>query len=417
MSILFSRWQRGRFVRPIQAMVAMIVLPVTLTATIDLPCHAQTSNTADTDIDIEVFSFGERQLQKPIYAPFRQEGTLRDATRPAYVITQEEIKAQGARNAREALRLLPGILNDGTVGSEVNALSGQFMRGAATNRVSILLDGRAINNAASGGFDISEIPAEFIDRLEVLPGGGSTLYGSDAIGGIINIITAKPTTRQQRLTGRASLAAGDLGYNQQHLTLSGRQGSAGWLGSYTRVNASNTYNYTIPEANFSGTRQNNATTSNNFRLYVDNDIDSRSRIYLHGIYFGKIQGVPGGVPVPTPLFGQGYFNSLTDRNQKITDQYFTDFGWERRLGNGSESILTARVYYDNNSTIFDSQTTSANTLNLVNGQPILQNTPQNPSQFINRQQTLGFQAQHAWQFAPNQQIVYGFDYRLVNART
>ena len=101
--------------------------------------------------DLEINVYGNQLLNKPIYSPFRKEGTLKDSTRPAYVIDKNEIKAQGARTVREALQSLPGILGAGTVGTEINALSGQFIRGSNTNQVLILLDGRPINNLGSGG--------------------------------------------------------------------------------------------------------------------------------------------------------------------------------------------------------------------------------------------------------------------------
>ncbi|PSB54668.1 hypothetical protein [Chamaesiphon polymorphus] len=53
--------------------------------------------------DLEIDIYGERLLNKPIYSPFRKEGTLKDSTRPAYVIDKNEIKAQGARTVKEAL--------------------------------------------------------------------------------------------------------------------------------------------------------------------------------------------------------------------------------------------------------------------------------------------------------------------------
>jgi vitamin B12 transporter len=151
-------------------------------------------------------------LNQPVFSPFRREGTLKDSTRPVYVITGEEMEAQGMRTVREALRFLPGVLPDGTVGTEVNALSGQFIRGSNSEQVLILLDGRPINNLGSGSFDLSEITTNNIERVEVLPGGGSTLYGSDAIGGVINIITRRPT---EKVTTQAGVTFGAYGLNQQ----------------------------------------------------------------------------------------------------------------------------------------------------------------------------------------------------------
>jgi vitamin B12 transporter len=57
----------------------------------------------------------DKLLNQPVFSPFRTEGTVKDSTRPVYVITGEEIEAQGARNVREAIRFLPGVLPDGTV--------------------------------------------------------------------------------------------------------------------------------------------------------------------------------------------------------------------------------------------------------------------------------------------------------------
>ncbi|MFM6282252.1 MAG: hypothetical protein ACKN9K_28140, partial [Dolichospermum sp.] len=52
------------------------------------------------------------------------------------------------------------------------------------------------------------------------------------------------------------------------------------------------------------------------------------------LYLNKEQGVPGGVPIPFPVNGQGFFNSLTDKNRKYTDQVLTDLTWNSKLGGG-----------------------------------------------------------------------------------
>lgn len=373
---------------------------------------AQTAEEPEEEITVI-----DRILNKPVYSPFRQEGTVRDATRPAYVITKDEIKAQGARNVREALRYLPGVLGDGTVGTEVNASSGQFIRGSNTSQVLILLDGRPINNLGSGGFDLSEIPTDIVERVEVLPGGGSTLYGSDAIGGIINIITTRP---DGQLSGNVGFSVGDLGFDQQRLTLGGKLEGLSWLLNYDRIQADNAYKFSIPEANVSGTRQNNDTLSQNLRGRFELDLNPRSKLSFNVLYLPKDQGVPGGVPIPNPVFGQGFFNFLTDNNRKFTDEVLTDLTWEQQLGNGTDSTLTARVYSDWLNVRFDNRTQFAETLSLRNGQVIRGITPQTQQRFETRQRSLGVQLQHAWKLAPNQTLTYGADYRntaVRNART
>ncbi|AFY50220.1 outer membrane cobalamin receptor protein [Nostoc sp. PCC 7524] len=348
----------------------------------------------EPDIELTVI---DKLLNEPVFSPFRREGTVKDSTRPVYVITGEEMEAQGARTVREALRFLPGILGDGTVGTEVNALSGQFIRGSNTGQVLILLDGRPINNLGGGGFDLSEFTTNNIERVEVLPGGGSTLYGSDAIGGVINIVTRRPT---EQITTETKVNFGSYGLNQQSIQNSGKSGDISWVVGYNRTQAQNNYPFTIPEANFEGTRRNNDALYNNFNVKLEANLGKRNTLTLSTLYLGKEQGVPGGVPIPFPQFGQGFFNSLTENNRKYTDQVLTDLTWNSKLGSGDDSLLTARVYADFINTRFDNRSGAI--------------TSQN--RFDTKQDSYGIQVTHNWNVAKNQTLVYGFDYRNTNVR-
>ena len=353
------------------------------------------ADTKEKEADIEI-NVIEELLNEPVFSPFRQEGTVKDSTRPIYVITGEEMEAQGARTVREAIKFLPGILGDGTVGTEVNALSGQLIRGSNTGQVLILLDGRPINNAGSGGFDLSEFTTNNIQRIEVLPGGGSTLYGSDAIGGVINIITRRPT---EKITTEAKVNIGAYGLNQQSIQNSGKKGDISWVVGYNRTQAENNYPFSIPEANFSGTRKNNDALYNNFNLKLEADLGKRNTLSFSTLYLNQEQGTPGGVSIPFPVNGQGFFNSLTDKNRKYTDQILTDLTWNLKLGGGDDSLLTAKVYGDFLNTRFD-----------PSGSVSSQN------RFQTNQSSYGIQTTHSWNFAKNQSLVYGFDYRTVNVR-
>ncbi len=345
------------------------------------------------EADIELTVVGEI-LDQPIFTPFRREGKVRDATRPVYVINREEIEAQGARTVKEALRFVPGILPDGTVGTEIGGLSGQFIRGSNTGQVLILLNGRPVNNLGSGGFDLSEITTDIVERVEVLPGGGSTLYGSDAIGGTINIITRRPT---KDIVTKAQLRLGSYDLNEQSIQTSGKQGNISWLLGYNRTRANNNFDYSIPEVDFDGTRENADVLYNNLNLQVDAQLSDRQSLSFNTIYLAKDQGVPGGVAIPQ--ISQAAFNSLTDNDRKYTDQVLTDLNWNAKLGKADDSLLTARVYLDFLNTRFDNRTGDIST----------------HQQFDNNQRSLGFQVQHNWQIAQNQNLTYGFDYRNVSA--
>ena len=367
-----------------QRLTALLILPITY---VILAADHIIAAEPEADIELNVI---DRVLNQPVSSPLRRDGTVQDSTRPVYVINQEEMEAQGARTVKEALRFLPGILGDGTVGTGVGALSGQFIRGSNSAQVLILLNGRPINNLGSGGFDLSEFTTNNIERIEVLPGGGSTLYGSDAIGGVINIITRRPT---EQITTETTVNIGAYGLNQQIIQNSGKRGNISWVVGYNRTQAQNNFPFSIPEANFQGTRENDDVLYNNFNVKLEADLGTRNTLTLSTLYLAKNQGVPGGVPIPEPQFGQGFFNSLTPNNRKYTDQVLADLTWNSQLGNSDDSLLTAKIYTDFFNTRFDRPT----------------------DQRDNRQTSVGIQTQHSWRLTPNQILVYGFDYRNVAA--
>ncbi|MGK7953141.1 MAG: TonB-dependent receptor plug domain-containing protein [Xenococcaceae cyanobacterium] len=273
-------------------------------------------------------------------------------------------------------------------------MSGQFIRGSNTGQVLILLNGRPVNNLGSGGFDLSEITTDIVERVEVLPGGGSTLYGSDAIGGTINIITRRPT---EDITTKAQLRFGSYDLNEQSIQNSGTLGNVSWLLGYNRTRANNNFDFSIPEVDFDETRENADVLYNNLNLQVDTQLSDRQSLSFNTIYLAKDQGVPGGVAIPQ--ISQAAFNSLTDNNRKYTDQVLADLSWNARLGKADDSLLTARVYLDFLNTRFDNRTGDIST----------------QRQFDNNQRSLGFQVQHNWQIARDHNLTYGFDYRNVSA--
>ncbi len=103
------------------------------------------------------------------------------------VVTGEELRAQQVRTAAEALRSLPGVAvgRSGGIGNFTQVR----IRGAEGNHTLVLIDGIEVNNLSDGEFDFSNLSAEDIERIEVIRGPMSGLYGSNAVGGVVNIIT------------------------------------------------------------------------------------------------------------------------------------------------------------------------------------------------------------------------------------
>jgi iron complex outermembrane receptor protein len=90
------------------------------------------------------------------------------------------------------------------------------IRGGSFGQTLVLLNGQRLNDAQTGHHDMDiPLPLDAVDRVEVLRGSGSTLYGSDAVGGVINIVTRPPEATEVRL----STAAGSFGSNEERVTL------------------------------------------------------------------------------------------------------------------------------------------------------------------------------------------------------
>ena len=120
------------------------------------------------------------------------------------VVTGEQLRAQQIRHAGDALRSLPGVAvsRSGGYGSKTQVR----IRGAEGNHTLVLIDGIEANGTSDGEFDFSDLSAEDIERIEVIRGPQSGLYGSNAIGGVINVITKGgkgPLTASVRIEGGA----------------------------------------------------------------------------------------------------------------------------------------------------------------------------------------------------------------------
>jgi vitamin B12 transporter len=173
----------------------------------------------------------------PLWAA-AQEATLLDpvvvtATRTAQtadetlasvtVVDREEIERRQARSVADALRGIPGlaIANQGGRGK----LTSFFLRGAESDQVLVLIDGVRIGSATAGLAAIQDIPVEQVERIEVVRGPRSSLYGSEAIGGVIQIFTRRGGGG---LAPRVTIGVGSDQTVEGALGISGG-GERGWL--------------------------------------------------------------------------------------------------------------------------------------------------------------------------------------------
>tara|TARA_R100001143_G_C3361105_1_gene135933 strand:- start:13473 stop:15383 length:1911 start_codon:yes stop_codon:yes gene_type:complete len=143
--------------------------------------HAQTTELATSD---------SLQLDQIVITASKIPLTQRETTKPVIVINRREIEQNGSRNLGQLLNQQSGIRVNDSFGSPANPQI-LYMQGASAQYTLILIDGLAVNDpSGSGGtFDLRLLPLNNVERIEILKGSHSTLYGTDAIAGVINIIT------------------------------------------------------------------------------------------------------------------------------------------------------------------------------------------------------------------------------------
>lgn len=153
----------------------------------------------------------------------RTEIPIQDAIVPVSVITREEIELSMAADLSELLRFRAGI-DLGRNGGPGQATS-VFLRGTESNHTLVLLDGVRINPGTIGGAAIQHVAPEMIERVEIVKGARSALFGTDAIGGVINIITRKAEASYVE----TSAGAGSFGTRSGYLS-GGNRGAKGEFG-------------------------------------------------------------------------------------------------------------------------------------------------------------------------------------------
>lgn len=126
-------------------------------------------------------------LDEIVVTATRIEQPLKQTLSSTSIITREDIQASQAVDVPSALKNLAGIevYQSGGVGKQ----SSLFMRGTNSSHVLVLLDGVRISSATSGATAIDQIMLDQVERIEVVRGNASSLYGSDAIGGVVQIFT------------------------------------------------------------------------------------------------------------------------------------------------------------------------------------------------------------------------------------
>jgi len=247
------------------------------------------------------------------------------------VIDQEDIKNSSAKNVPDLLRSQEGIVVRDLL---ANGKSAQVdLRGfgeAAPYNNLVLVDGRRVNEIDLSGVDWTQIPLDQIERIEVLRGTGTVLYGDNAVGGVINIITKTPS---DRFTASAGAVAGSYSRNKEHVSVSGGQGplAASFYGSYDATQ---------------GYRENNIYRARHGGGKIVYDVASYLSLNLSGSYHTDDYGLPG--PLTKDQLSVNRRASLDPLDKAETEDGYLKLGSDLLLGT-SGNLVTDLSYRNRDS--------------------------------------------------------------------
>jgi len=171
-------------------------------------------------------------LKEVVVTGTRYEQEVEKVPAHVAIITADEIKASGAQSVPDVLRGLGGIVVRDLNGNRNNQMVDMGGFGATADRhVAVMIDGRRVNPIDQSGIRWTTIPLENIERIEVLHGSGSVLYGDNAMGGVINIIT-KDWNRETPVSSELAIGTHDTG--KVHVGVDFGKGDVGVNFGFTR---------------------------------------------------------------------------------------------------------------------------------------------------------------------------------------
>lgn len=149
-----------------------------------------------------------------IYNKIKQDATT--ALVPVEVITRADIERRQPRSLVDLLETMPGM-QFGSQNGGIGQVSSLFVRGTNSNQVLVLMNGRPMAQMVNSNVDFSQLPVNNVERIEYIRGPRAAIYGSRAIGGVINIITTSEQNQPAKIgvaAGRNDYYAADFSVNQ-----------------------------------------------------------------------------------------------------------------------------------------------------------------------------------------------------------
>ena len=248
----------------------------------------------------------------------RTEVPLNQLTTSLTVITADDIRERQADIVLDVLRDVPGVdvVQSGSMGNATSV----FIRGSTQNQVLVMIDGVEVNSTTTGGYDFSNLTTENVERIEVLRGAGGTLYGSQAIGGVINIFTKKG---QGPLEVGLTAQGGNGWTNRQVATLRGGLGNLG-------------YSFSVGHLGSEGFR----SVNDDYR-----NLSTSARLDYQVTENASLKGIFNFINGDVGLFNNNNFASMPDPNaREATTQYVGKLEWEQKILANWDYRISGSIY-------------------------------------------------------------------------
>jgi len=253
-----------------------------------------------------------------------------DAAAAVFVITQEDIRRSGATSIPDALRMVPG-LEVAQIDQNKWAIGSRGFNGRFDNKLLVLIDGRSVYTPLFSGvyWNVQDVVLEDVDRIEVIRGPGATLWGANAVDGVINIITKSAKATQG---GLVSAGAG----SQEATAETVRFGSKVKDSTYYRVYGK--YYDWYPSIDPAGATASDGWHALRGGFRVDSNVTARDSVTVQGdLYhdnFGETLTVPS---LTSPTFWSTYPNNGYETGGDLLGRWNHSF---------SRSSTSLQMYYD-----------------------------------------------------------------------
>lgn len=305
----------------------------------------------------------------------RYETRVADVPFATAILAAPEQVAPIAQTAGDLLASAASVTMKGT--SDLNSLQTVSLRGSTDSQVLVLLDGQPLLNAQNASFDYNSLPIDFLDRVEVVKGGHSALYGSSAVGGVINLIS-RPAGTEGKL--RLGIRSGIGSWNSQFHSIQASQkiGRVAYFAAFQRIQSDGDFRYNDQAGN-SQLRLNNDLTRNGGVLKLQFEQSSNERLGFLA-WFGQFdRGLPGTVSFPSTT------TRLNDSRQLYHLNYENHFikWWQ----------LNADIYYDHSR------------------QRYSDTNPWSPENTRHQNQALGFQLRNQYLIQDDLVVLLGYDFK------